>query len=143
MRDYSSWRFTGSASLLTAAVLLWIGVFLLSWPASGAEVSSAFTMVDTPHAEQLAGGYERPIGGNYPAVFAEEDEAGQMLPKNATLLRALSFVLFFGLAFVRVGASGWKHRGPEVGSPIGCRFHSVVHLHQRRAVATLLGVFRL
>jgi hypothetical protein len=143
MKLYSSWRFTRSASLLTTGVVLWLGAFLLSWPASGSEISTAFTMADAPHAEQAANGYGHRIDGNYLAVFAAEDEAGDKLPKNAALLRTLVFVLFFGLALGWLGVSGLRRRRPEVTSLIRCWFYSIVHLHQRRAVATLLGVFRL
>jgi hypothetical protein len=141
MRVFGSWRFCGSASLLTAAVVIWVGVFLLSWPSSGSEGYSAFSMVEAPHAEQPADGHQ--IEGNYLAVFAEEDEAWDELPKNARPLRALVYLLFFGLAFVWLGVCGWKRRRPQVCSPISYPFHSVVCLHQRRSVATLLGVFRL
>src|SRR3954470_19876432 len=121
MRIHSSWRFTRHASLLTAGGPLWLGAWLLSGPASGPEASPAVTMADAPHAEQAANGYGHSIDGNYPAVFAEEDEAGEMLPKNATLLRALVVVLF-GLALGWLVASGRMRRRPEVCSPIGCRF---------------------
>jgi hypothetical protein len=143
MRVHSSRRFTGSASLLTTAVLLWLGVFLFWWPASGSEGSSALTMAGAPHADQAASGYGHQIDGNYLAVFAQEGEAGDKLPKNAALLRTLVFVLFIGLALGWIGVSGLRRRRPEVCSLNRCWFHSVVHLHQRRAVATLLGVFLL
>jgi hypothetical protein len=143
MRVCSSRRFTGSASLLTTSVLIWLGVFLSCWPASGSEGSAAITMADAPHAEQAANGYGHQIDGHYFAVFAAEDEAGEKLPKNAVLLRTLVLVLFFGLALGWLVASGLRRRRPEVCSPIRCWFHCVVHLHQRRAVASLLGVFLL
>ena len=143
MRVNSSRRFTGSASLLTTAVLLCFGVFLLSWAASGSEVSAASTMGGTPHAEQAANGYGHQIDGTYLAVFAAEDEAGDKFPKNAALLRMLVLVLFFGPALGWLLASDWMRLRPRVCSPIKCWFHSMVHLHQRRAVATLLGVYRL
>jgi hypothetical protein len=143
MRVCSSRRFTGSALLLTISVLIWLGVFLFCWPASGSEVSAALTTAGAPHAEQAANGYGHPIDGNYFAVIAAEDEAGEKLPKNAVLLRTLVLVLFCGTALGWLGVSDWRHRRPEVCSPIRCWFHSIVHLHQRRAVATLLGVFRL
>ena len=143
MRLLSSWRFTRSALLLTTTVLIYLGVFLLSWPAGGSEVSAALTMGGTPHAEQAANGSGHQIDGNYFVVFAAEDEAKDKLPRNATLLRTLVFVLFFGTALGWLGVSSWMHRRAEVCSPIRCWFHCVVHLHQRRAVATLLGVFRL
>jgi hypothetical protein len=149
MKLYSSWCFTRCAPLLltvvlTIAVLLWLGVFLSCWPASGSEVSAAFSMADAPHAEQPANGNGHPIDGNYLAVYAEEDEAGDRLPKHAVLLRALVIVLFIGLALGWIAVSGWRGRSrPEVCSLIRGWFHSVVRLHQRRAVASLLGVFRL
>jgi hypothetical protein len=143
MRAFSSWRFGRSASLLTTGVLLCLGVFLLWWPASGSDVSTAFPIADAPHVEQSANGNGDPIDDNYLAVFANESEAGNKLPKNAALLRALVYVLFFGLALEWIMVSGWRRRRPEVCSLIRCWFHSMVHLHQRRAVATLLGVFRL
>jgi hypothetical protein len=128
MRVFSSWQFVGSASLLTTAVLLLcLGAFLLSWPASG--------------SEQEANGH--PIDGQYPAILAEEDKVRDELPKNATLLRTLVLVYFFWSALGWLLASGWRGSRPEDASPIGCCFHSMVHLHQRRTVATLLGVFRL
>lgn len=143
MRVFSSWRFPRCAWPLTTAVLLWVGVFLLCWPSSGSELSAAFTLAGAPHAEQAANGSGHQIDGNYLAVFAAEDEAKDKLPRNATLLRTLVFVLFFGTALGWLGVSSWMRRRPEVCSPIRCWFHCVVHLHQRRAVATLLGVFRL
>jgi hypothetical protein len=127
MRVFSSWRLAGSAPLLTTAVLLCLGVFLLSWTASG--------------SAQVANGH--PIDGKYLAMFAEEDEVSDQLPNNAMLLRMLVLVLFYGPALGGLLASGWRGSRPEVTSPIRCCFHSMVHLHQRRAVATLLGVFRL
>jgi hypothetical protein len=127
----------------TTGVLLWLGAFLLSWSASGSEVSTAFPMADAPHAEQPANGSGYPIDGNYLAVYAEKDETGNKLPKNAALLRALAFVLFFGLALAWIVVSGWRRRRPEVCSLIRCWFHSVVRLHQRRFIATLLSVFLL
>ena len=128
MRVFSSWRFAGSASLLTTAVLLLcLGAFLLSWPASG--------------SEQVTNGH--PIDGQYPAMLAEEDKVRDELTKNAMLLRTLVLVYFFGPALGWLLASGWRGSRPEDASPIRCCFHSMVHLHQRRAVAALLGVFRL
>ena len=127
MRVFSSWQFAGSASLLTTAVLLWLGAFLLSWLASG--------------AEQVANGH--PIDGQYLAMFAEEDEVSDALPKNAMLLSTLFLVLFYGPALGWLLASGWRGSRPEDSSPLRCCFHCMVHLHQRRAVATVLGVFRL
>jgi hypothetical protein len=128
MRLFSSWRLAGSASLLTTAVLLCLGAFLLSWTASG--------------SEQVANGYT--IDGQYLAMFAEEDEVTDELLKNAMLLRTLVLVYFFGpaLGWLLV-ASGWRGSRPEDISLMRCCFHCMVHLHQRRAVATLLGVFRL
>ena len=127
MRVFSSWQFAGSASLLTTAVLLCLVPFLLSWPASG--------------SEQVANGH--PIDGQYPAMLAEEDEVRDELPKNAMLLRMLVLVYFFGPVLGWLLASGWTRSSPEVTSVFRCCFHSMVHLHQRRTVATLLGVFRL
>jgi len=127
MRVFSSWQFAGSASLLTTAVLLWLGAFLLSWLASG--------------AEQVANGH--PIDGQYLAILAEEDEVSDQLSKNAMLLSTLVLVLFYGPALGWLMASGWRGSKPEVTALFSCCFHSMVHLHQRRTVATLLGVFRL
>jgi hypothetical protein len=143
MRLYNSWRFTRSASLPTTTILLCLGVFLLCWPASGTEVSAALTMADAPPAEQAHNGDEQPLDGDYIAVFAAEGEAGEKLPKNAALLRTLVLLLFFGPVLGWIVVSGWMRRSPEICSTIRCWFHSVVHLHQRRAVATLLEVFRL
>jgi hypothetical protein len=127
MRVFSSWQFAGSASLLTTAVLLCLVPFLLSWPASG--------------SEQVANGH--PIDGQYLAMLAEEDKVSDELQKNAMLLTMLILVYYFGQALGWLLASGWRGSRPEDTSPIRYCFHSMVHLHQRRAVATLLGVFRL
>jgi hypothetical protein len=141
MRVFSSGQFAGSASLLTTAVLLCLGAFLLSWPASGSELSAVLTMVGAPHAEQEANGH--PIDGQYPAMLAEEDEGSGELPKNAMLLRTLVVVYFFGPALGWLVACSWRGSRPEDTSLMRCCFHCMVHLHQRRAVATLLEVFRL
>jgi phosphate/sulfate permease len=141
MRVFSSWRFAGSVSLLSTAVLLWLGTFLLSWPASGSEFSAVLTIVGVPHAEQGANGH--PLDGKYPAMLAEEDEGSDQLPKNAMLLRTLVLVLFFGPALGWLLASCWRGSRPEDTSLMRCCFPSIIHLHQRRAVASLLGVFRL
>ena len=127
MRVFSSWRLACSAALLTTAFLLCLGAFLLSWPASG--------------AEQVANGHQ--IDGQYPPMLAEENEVRDVLPKNAMLLSTLVLVYFFGPALGWLLASGWRGSRPEDTSLFRCCFHSMVHLHQRRAVATLLGVFRL
>jgi hypothetical protein len=127
MRVFSWWQFTGSAALLTAAVLLCLGAFLLSWPASG--------------SEQVTNGHQ--IDGQYLAMLAEEDEVSDQLPKNAMLLSTLVLVYFLGRALGWLMASGWRGSRPEDTSLMGCCFHCMVHLHQRRAVASLLGVFRL
>ena len=141
MRVFSSWRFAGSASLLTTAVLVCLGAFLLSRSASGSELFPVPTMVGAPHAEQVANGHQ--IGGQYPAMLAEEDEGSDQLPKNAMLLRTLVVVYFFGPALGWLLASCWRGSRPEDNSLKRCCFHSMVRLHQVRAVATLLGVFRL
>ena len=142
MRVFSSLRLAGSASLLTTAVLLLcLGAFLLSYSASGSELSPVLTIVGVPHAEQVANGH--PIDGQYPAMLANEDEGRNELPKNAMLLSKLVVVYFFGAAMGWLVACGWIRAKPEVTSLMRCCFHCMVRLHQRRAVATLLGVFRL
>ena len=141
MRVFSSLRLAGSASLLTTALLLCLGAFLLSWAASGSELSPVLTIVGVPHAEQVANGH--PIEGQYPAMLANEDEGSDQLPKNAMLLRTLVVVYFFGPALGWLLACGWICGKPEETSLIRCCFHCMVRLHQRRTVATLLGVFRL
>jgi hypothetical protein len=127
MRVFSSWQLAGSTSLLTTVVLVCLGAFLLSWTASG--------------SEQVANGH--PIDGKYPAMLAEEDQVSSKLPKNAMLLRTLVLVLFYGPALGWLVACGWRGSRPEDTSLMRCCYHSMVHLHQRRAVAILLGVFRL
>jgi hypothetical protein len=98
--------------------------------------------VGVPHAEQVANGH--PIDGKYPAMFAEEDKVSDQLPKNAMLLRTLVLALFYGPVLgLLLLASGWRGSRPEVISLFRCCFHCMVRLHQRRVVATLLGVFRL
>jgi hypothetical protein len=98
-------------------------------------------MVGVPHAEQVANGHL--IDGQYPAMLAEEDEVSGELPKNAMLLSTLVVVYFFGPAIGWLVACGWIRGKPEVTSLIRCCFHCMVRLHQRRTVATVLGVFRL
>ena len=127
MRFFSSWRLAGSTSLLTTAVLVCLGAFFLSWPASG--------------PEQVANRHQ--IDGQYLAMLAEEDEGSDKLPKNAVLLRTLVLALFYGSALGWLVACGWRGSRPEDTSLSRCSFHSMARLHQRRAVASLLGVFRL
>jgi hypothetical protein len=141
MRVFSSLRLASSASLLTTAVLLCLGAFLLSYSASGSELSAVLTIVGVPHAEQVANGHQ--IDGQYPAMLANEDEGSDQLPKNAMHLRTLVLVYFFGPALGWLLACGWIRGKPEVTSLMRCCFHCMVRLHQRRTVATLLGVFRL
>ena len=143
MRVFSSLRLAGSVWLLiTATLLLCLGAFFSSWPAIGSEISPVLTIVGVPHAEQVANGHQ--IDGQYPAMFAdEEDEGSGELAKNAKLLRTLVVVLFYGPALGWLVACGWRGSRSEDTSLMRCCFHSMVHLHQRRAVATLLGVFRL
>jgi hypothetical protein len=89
MRLSSSWRFTGSASLLTTTILLYLGVCLLSWPAGGSEVSAVLAVADAPFAEQSSDSDGYPIDGTYLAMFAAEGEDGEKLPKNAALIKRL------------------------------------------------------
>src|SRR5215213_10733768 len=112
------------AALLTTAVLLCLGAFLLAWPASGSEVSAALTMVGSPHYKQGANGH--PIDGEFLALFAEGDEVRDALSKNARLLGMLVVVLIYGTALRRLLASGWTRSRPEVTSLIRCCFHSMV-----------------
>ena len=118
-----------------------LGAFLLSRSASGSELSAVLTMVDASHAKQVANGHQ--IDGQYPAMFAEEDEVSDELPKNAMHLSTLILALFGPVLGWLLVASGWRGSRPEVTSLFRCCFHCMVRLHQRRAVATLLGVFRL
>jgi hypothetical protein len=141
MRVFSSRQFAGSALLLTTAVVLCLGTLLLSHSASESELSVALTMVGAPHAEPVANGH--PIEGKYPAMLAEEDEVSDGLPKNAVLLSALVLVYFYGPALGWLLVSGWRGSRPEDTSPIMCCSHSIVHLYQRRTVASLLEVFRM
>jgi hypothetical protein len=143
VRVFSSWRYAGSASLLTTAILLCLGSYLLSWAENGSELSAALAIVGASRVEQVANGLL--IDGNYPAMFAnEEDEVSDELPKNAMLLSTLVLVLFYGPALGwLLLASGWRGSRPGVTLLSRCCFLSIVHVHQRRAVATLLGVFLL
>jgi hypothetical protein len=139
----SSWRFTRSASLLRTTILLCLGVCLLSWSAGGSEVSAVLTVTDTPFAEQSTNSDGYPLDGTYPAEFAQKSEAGENLPKNSALLRNLVLVLFFGPVLWWLVVSCWMRCRQEVCSSFRWGFYSMVHLHQRRGVATLLGVFLL
>jgi hypothetical protein len=144
MRTFSSWRLTRSTSLLRTIILLCLSVFLLSWSAGGSGVSATLAGAGAPFAEQPANGEGYPIEDYYLARVAAEGEAREKLPKNAALLKTLVVVLFFGLTLRwLLLTSGWMRCRQEVCSPVRCCFHSIVHLHQRRAVATLLGVSRL
>ena len=144
MRVYSSWRFTRSSSLLRTTILLCLGVFLLSWTAVGSEVSAALAVAEATFAEQPTNSDGYPIDDYYLAEVAQESEADDRLPKNSALLRNLVIVLFFWPVLWWLAATCWMRRRHEVCSPIWGWFHSMVHLHQRRGVATLfLGVFLL
>ena len=143
MRVFSSWWFAGSASLLKTAILVCLGTYLLSWAENGSELSAALAIVGTSRVEQAANGQQ--IDGQYPAMFTnEEDEVSDQLPKNAMLLRTLVLVLFYGPALGwLLLASSWRGSRPAVTPLSRCSFLSIVHMHQRRAVATLLGLFLL
>jgi hypothetical protein len=143
MRRFSSWRLTRSTSLLRTIILLCLGVCFLSWSAGGSLVSTTLVGAGAPFAEQSTNSDGYPTEDYYPARVAAEGEAREKLPKNATLLRTMVLVFFFGSVLGWLLASDLMRRRPEVCSPIKCCFHSMVHLHQRRAVATLLGVSRL
>jgi hypothetical protein len=145
MRRFSSWHFTRSTSLLRTTILLCLlGVFLLSWPVGGSGISAALAVTDTPFAEQSTNSDGDPIDDYYLPVFAQESEPDDRLPKNSALPRNLVLVLFFWpVLWWLLAASGWMGCRQEVCSTIRCWFHSMVHLHQRRGVATLLGVFLL
>ena len=148
MRLFRSWRFAHPASFLTIAILLCLGVggFLFCGAAvPKSEVSAALTltMAGTPHAEQVADGYGSPIDGNYLAMTAEDGELSDKLPVGATLLTALVLVAFFETALGWLLAFARTRRRSQLPSLIGRWSRSMVRLHRRRAVATLLGVFRL
>jgi hypothetical protein len=144
MRLSSSWRFTRSSWLLRTTILLCLSVFLLSWSASGSEVSAALTVAEASFAEQSADQDGYPIDGTYLAEFAQESEPDNRLPINAALLNNLVLMLFFGPVLGWLVVSGWMRCRPEVCSPNRCWYHSMVRLHQRRGVANLfLGVFLL
>ena len=76
-------------------------------------------------------------------MLAKEDEVSGELPKNAMHLSTLFLVYFYGPAMGWLVACSWRGSRPEHISLKRCCFHCMVHLHQRRAVATVLGVFRL
>ena len=120
------------------------GVFL-SWSATPeSEVSPAFmTAAGSPHADQVANGYRYLIDGNYLAALAEDDEASDELPENATLLTTLLVAVFFVRALGWLLAFGSMRRRLKVPSLSGCCLPSIIRHHQRRPVTTLLGVFQL
>jgi hypothetical protein len=134
--------------LLVAGIAIFcLGIslpFLATNATSTTEVPSAPAGKALGDSDQRSdNGYGYSLDGDYLAVFAEEDEAGGKHPKNTVLLGTLVLVFLLGLARGWLGVSGWMRRKPEACSSIGGYFHSVVHLHQRRGVATLSGVFRL
>jgi hypothetical protein len=145
-RDRAITRSWPTLLLLTlTAVLLSLGAFL-SWRATGSEVSATPTLTGAAHAEHGANGgaHEHPIDENHLLdVLAEENEARDKLPANATLLTMLALVASFGLALGWLPASGWSSPRSQVSLLIRCCFHSIVHVQHGRPVATLLGVFRL
>src|SRR5215211_6269680 len=94
MRVFSSWRFAGSVSLLSTAVLLWLGTFLLSWPASGSELSAVLTIVGVPHAEQVANGHQ--IGGQYPAMLPKRMRVATSFRKTPCFLGRWSLCTSLG-----------------------------------------------
>jgi hypothetical protein len=91
----------------------------------------------------MANGYGHATAGNFLAAFAEEPEAGDKLPRNATLLTTLLLVVFFGTVLGWLLVFGRTHHRCPVPSLIRCYFLSIGRRHQRRPVAALLGVFRL
>ena len=107
MRHFSSWRFTGSASLLRTTILLCLGVFLLSWSAGGSEVSAVLNAADAPFAEQSTDSDGYPLDGTYLAEFAQESEPDDRLLKNSAPLKTLVSVLFFGTALWWIAVSSW------------------------------------
>jgi hypothetical protein len=145
VKSSGSWPFAHVVWLVAAVVVvLCFGVFLSLPAAPESEVFPAFTTAaGSPHADQVANGYRHLIDGNYLAASAEDDEASDELPENATLLTTLLVVVFFGRALGWLLAFGSMRRRLKVPSFFGCCFPSIVRHHQRRPVATLLGVFRL
>jgi hypothetical protein len=123
---FRPWRSSHPASLLTIALVLWLGAFLFYWAAvPKSEASRAsLTTAGAPHTGHVANGYEPPIDGNYLAVSADEDELGDELPPNAMLLTVLVFVHSYGTV-------------------MRCCLPSIGRRHQRRPVPALLEVLRL
>jgi hypothetical protein len=104
------------------------------------EPSAALTTAGAPPAEQ---GHRPSIDGSYLAVSAEEGELDDKPPPNAALLTELVLVVSYGTVLGWLLAFARRRRSSEVHSLAGRRLHSLVWLPRRRAVAALLGVFRL
>lgn len=135
---FKAWRFARGVSLV-AAVLLCLGVLLLSLPATGSEMPSALGMADSPHVDQGANGNGYPLDGTYYClVSAEEAEDAQEDPLNAELLTMLLLAASFGATL------GWLLTNAQRQGALLCSLGVV-----RPSLATdcedspFLGVFRL
>jgi hypothetical protein len=135
MRLFRSWRYARGTSLLAMVILLCVGTFLCLLPTE-LEVSAALTTAHSTPLDQRA-------NEGYFAALAEEAEASDKLPRNATLLTALLLTVFFGIALGWLLVSGRTRRRLEGFALMGYCFPSIGCRHQRRLVAALLGVFRL
>ena len=97
MRSFGSRRFTRGASLVAAAFVLCLGIFL-SWPAAGSSVAAHTTAAGSLHVDRgySGGGHQMDVG--YLAVAADEVDDSSKAPVNASLLTAVLLAACFAAA---------------------------------------------
>ena len=98
MRSFGSRRFARGSSLVAAAFLLCLGIFL-SWPA-GSSVT-AHTLAGAPHVDRGYSGGGHQMDVKYFAVASDEVDDSNKAPVNAGLLTAVL------LAASIAAAVGW------------------------------------
>lgn len=92
---------------LVVAYLLCLGLFLLPFSASGAEVHSGLDMAKLPRVDQAFNGIGYPLDGPYLVGPVEEVEGAEKRPLNAGLLTMLLLTVSFGATV------GWRLRNPR------------------------------
>ena len=97
MRSFGSRRFTRVASLVAAAFVLCLGIFL-SWPAAGSSVTAHTTVTGSLHVDRgySGGGHQMDVA--YLAVASDEVDDSSKAPVNAGLLTAVLLAACFAAA---------------------------------------------
>ena len=120
---------------LVVAFLLCLGLFLLPFSASGAEVPSGLDMANLPRVDQASNGNGYPLDGPY-LVGPVEEENAEKHPLNAELLTMLLLTVSFGATV------GWLLRTPQ-GQEALCTLAVVPPPVAACEDLPLLAVFRL